>query len=540
MLMEMDLTWRLKMVKEFPQHLLPLDIDVPEYTGPFVGCVLSLVVRPYEHGDFFYDDNTPRAQRLVSFQDGEALADTIITYGPYSRRRDRKIILKSCIGLGVPLGTSFNPLTLGFITGLGVEPEDESAEEESARLLLQKRAAQACTKAIFFGKTARVKASQCDCYKNCRCPGDLLRPSQLVRSILEFRSIANLNLPLSEIILMLATPYPLRTQLGIPEFHSFWLPFWVRLINMDRESLPLEACVSAFLRMLGVYDNKLWLAYHGVDKVVQSSRHNKDSLTRSVYDWLMNTKSTAAFTATRSLRRLKRTYDGLHGEYLATRVTAIPGTNKGSLFIVKRFQKPIEEEDAEEEDVKPFRHIQCLIRAELEWRLFTEFRPMLPFLSAEDQNSLLGHSKKLDRDVRSLDDAYLEAFTVPNVSVIRPRLPVNNTEPAAARSPHLSPVVAAPAPVARTIVKVESPASSPEPPAQAGSPEDGAEVGAEDTDVASEPDSPAVESPVQTPAGGMDEPRPRRGIKRRASAAAEVTPRRMGLRSQSRRVHPEE
>lgn len=75
------------MVKVFPQHLLPRQIDNPSLSG----CVLSLVL-----GATGVEVDIPRdwevenrAEALRSFQDGEALADAIITYGPFSDIRDR-------------------------------------------------------------------------------------------------------------------------------------------------------------------------------------------------------------------------------------------------------------------------------------------------------------------------------------------------------------------------------------------------------------------------------------------------------------------
>lgn len=152
--------------------------------------------------------------------------------------------------------------------------------------------------------------------------------------------------------------------------------------------------------------------------------------------------STAALVATRPLHGLQAHYDGLHGEYLSTRVTPIPGTDQGELLIVKRYQNTIKTED-DDEDVKPFGDIRSMVRAELEWRLFTEFRPMLPFLSDRHLISVLGHSVKLDRDVGSLDDGYLDAFNVPSTQKFRlaPEVTIESTPPPAAPAAQDRPVV---------------------------------------------------------------------------------------------------
>lgn len=75
------------MVKMFPQYLLPRQFDSPALSG----CVLSLVL-----GATGAEVEIPRdwevekrAVALKSFQDGEALADAIITYGPFSPIRDQ-------------------------------------------------------------------------------------------------------------------------------------------------------------------------------------------------------------------------------------------------------------------------------------------------------------------------------------------------------------------------------------------------------------------------------------------------------------------
>ncbi len=83
--------------------------------------------------------------------------------------------------------------------------------------------------------------------------------------------------------------------------------------------------------------------------------------------------------ATRSFCRLQK-YHALHGEYLSSRITPIPGTDKGQLLIVKPHRSIKEEDD--DHGSYTFRKPSVRVRAELEWRLFTEFRPMLPFLSA--------------------------------------------------------------------------------------------------------------------------------------------------------------
>lgn len=235
------------------------------------------------------------------------------------------------------------------------------------------------------------------------------------------------------------------------EIRSFWLPFWQRLLNIDASSL--EACTPAFCRMLHHYHNYLRLKYYGQREVVHYLRHNPvggsdpsstttDSLTRGVYDWLTNPMSTAALVATRPLHRLQAHYHGLHGEYLSTRVTPIPGTDQGELLIVKRYQNTTKNED-DDEDVKPFGDIRSMVRAELEWRLFTEFRPMLPFLSDRHLISVLGHSVKLDRDVDSLDEGYLEAFNVPSNQTLRlaPEITIEPTPEPAVPVPRTRPVV---------------------------------------------------------------------------------------------------
>lgn len=337
---------------------------------------------------------------------------------------------------------------MGFITRLSVEPEHESTEEESARLLLRTEVTNACMDAVNRDVVVRVKASQCDCDAKCQCPRNFMEPGQLARFILELSSFAD-SQSLSRVMWMMLTID--RGSRPHWEIRWFWLPFWHRLVNMDASSL--EACAPAFWRMLQHYNNFLRLKYQGQREVVHYLRHNPvggsdpsstttDSLQRGVYDWLTNPMSTAALVAKRPLHRLETHYDGLHGEYLSTRVTPIPGTDQGELLIVKRFQNTIKDED-DDEDVKPFGNILCMIRAELEWRLFTEFRPMLLFLSDEHLISLLGHSVKLDRDVGSLDDAYLEAFNVPSTQkfILAPEITIEPTPAPTVPLPRVHPVV---------------------------------------------------------------------------------------------------
>lgn len=71
----------------FPQHLLPRQIDNPTLSG----CVLSLVLGATGAGGGIPRDGEveKRAEALRSFQDGEALAEAIITYGPFSDIRDQ-------------------------------------------------------------------------------------------------------------------------------------------------------------------------------------------------------------------------------------------------------------------------------------------------------------------------------------------------------------------------------------------------------------------------------------------------------------------
>lgn len=358
-------------------------------------------------------------------------------------------VLASSVGLGTLDGAFFNPLTMGFITRLSVEPEHESAEEESARLLLRTEVTNACMDAVNRHVLVRVQASQCDCDEKCHCPRNFMEPGQLARFILELSSFAD-SQSLSRVMWKMLTIDPGSRPHW--EIRSFWLSFWHRLVNMDASSL--KACAPAFWRRL----NYSWSEYQKQREVVHYPRHNPvggsdpsstttDSLTRGVYDWLANPKSTPALVATRSLHRLQTHYDGLHGKYLSTRVTPIPGTDQGELLIVKRYQNTFTKEDVDDDDVKPFGDIRSMVRAELEWRLFTEFRPMLPFMLEGQLIFVLGHSVKLDRDVGSLDDAYLAAFNVPSTQKFRlpPEITIEST-----------PAPAAPAARDRPVVKTES------------------------------------------------------------------------------------
>lgn len=357
-------------------------------------------------------------------------------------------VLASSVGLGTLDGAFFNPLTMGFITRLSVEPEHESAEEKSARLLLRTEVTNACMDAVNRHVLVRVQASQCDCDEKCQCPRNFMEPGQLARFILELSSFAD-SQSLSRVMWKMLTIDPGSRPHW--EIRSFWLSFWHRLVNMDASSL--EACAPAFWQRL----NYSWSKYQEQREVVHYPRHNPvggsdpsstttDSLTRGVYDWLANPKSTPALVATRSLHRLQTHYDGLHGKYLSTRVTPIPGTDQGELLIVKRYQNTFTKEDVDDDDVKPFGDVRSMVRAELEWRLFTEFRPILPFMLEGQLIFVLGHSVKLDRDVGSLDDAYLAAFNVPSTQKfsLPPEIAIEST-----------PAPAAPAARDRRVVKTE-------------------------------------------------------------------------------------
>lgn len=99
-------------------------------------------------------------------------------------------------------------------------------------------------------------------------------------------------------------------------------------------------------------------------------------------------------------------------EYLSSRVTPIPGTEKAQLLMVKRLPAPGGPHQNRKNKFEP------TIRAEMEWRLFTQFRPMLRVISEARQSMIIGHSNKLDRDTSSLSAAYLKKWNVPSGDIL--------------------------------------------------------------------------------------------------------------------------
>lgn len=66
----------------------------------------------------------------------------------------------------------------------------------------------------------------------------------------------------------------------------------------------------------------------------------------------------------------------------------------------------------------PKNKFEPTIRAEMEWRFFTQFRPMLKILSEVRQSMIIGHSNKLDRDTSSLNAAYMEQWHAPFLEIL--------------------------------------------------------------------------------------------------------------------------
>lgn len=321
-----------------------------------------------------------------------------------------------------------NPLIMGFITRLGQNPESESEEDEAARRLLQTNVAATFLElATDDYVDVTVKEATPD-ETTSAAPGSVdgdfedlgshMDPTHLALFVLEVASFANEE-ELKALVRSL-TPGCLRrsSQEDFDELRELWLPFWGRLVNMH--GVPLQAYDYYFYRNMETYYEILGFRFKNLGRHPQGEVRSADSPSRTlgpataasympdpeIYNWLTDPNSPAGLTATVSLGHIEK-YHGLNGEYLSSRVTPIPGTDKAQLVMVKRLPVPGGPHQ------NPKNKFEPTIRAEMEWRLFTQFRPMLKIMSEVRQSMIIGHSNKLDRDTSSLNAAYMEQWHAP-------------------------------------------------------------------------------------------------------------------------------
>lgn len=175
------------------------------------------------------------------------------------------------------------------------------------------------------------------------------------------------------------TPGNLRlsSQEDFEGFRGFWLPFWCCLVNMH--GAPLQACDYSFCENMKTYYDILKFRFrelgrHPGGEVGFAGWRNRalepttasNTVDPEIYKWLTDPNSPAGLTATGSLDCIEK-YHGLLGEYLSSRVTPIAGTDKAQLLMVKHLPGPGRPLHNDKVRLKP------TIRAEMEWRLFTQF-----------------------------------------------------------------------------------------------------------------------------------------------------------------------
>lgn len=337
-----------------------------------------------------------------------------------------------------------NPLIMGFIARLGQNSESESEEDEAARRLLQTNVAATFLElATDDSVDVTVKEATPDETRSAAprfVDGDFedlgshMDPTHLALFVSEVASFANEE-DLKALLRSL-TPGCLRrsSQADFDEFRELWLPFWSCLVNMH--GAPLQAYDYYFCQNMETYYEILGFRFKNLGRHPQGGVRSADSPSRAfdpataasympdpeIYNWLTDPNSPAGLTATASLSHIEK-YHGLNGEYLSSRVTPIPGTDKAQLLMVKRLPAP------GGPHLNPKNKFEPTIRAEMEWMLFTEFRPMLNVMSDVRQSMIIGHSNKLDRNTSSLTAAYLENWNVPSGDMLElPACPETGAE----------------------------------------------------------------------------------------------------------------
>ncbi|KAK1834385.1 hypothetical protein QBC39DRAFT_26265 [Podospora conica] len=382
-----DFISRLEAVKSFPQDLLPCNFT----TAPIRRDVLTLVLGANEFGLIKIDREQVEKltfDSLWTFRHGEALADAILAYGPGSKY-ERTILCTAGLGgyrqiphwrhnsLVMPRRQKpqLNPLVMGFITRLGKKPEGESDEKEAERRQLQADVTETFVE-LAMGEDSgedseddsgddldiTVRENRPAKFSMASVSGSL---SMNLEDFGKFMDPTNLALFISAVasfaheqelqaLLQCLTPSCmelLNSQKDFEEFEGFWLPFWSCLVKMG--GIPLKALSSTFLANLENYCGILDFSCNKMDhhpRVEAPSAHSpnrssespgsaSNTLDTKILDWLADPNSPAGLTATSSLRILEK-YHGLHGEYLSSRVTPIPGTGKAQLLIVKRIPNP--------------------------------------------------------------------------------------------------------------------------------------------------------------------------------------------------------